>query len=165
MGEIKRSGLKKVFFYVKPSFVSCFCLSDLQRKQIVDWSLGIHKKIFFSFLSFFHPGNAYMTNSFPVFIPRKWTANKSHEWLYSIETNKKSFILPPYLIPFPQYPCIQICLVKVVLMLDSPRKQNTLLPLKFYLWFCCTCICTCISWHLIFLQKWANFCYIRGMHF
>lgn len=83
------AGLKKVFFYVKPSFVACFCLSDLQRKQIVDWSLGIHKKIFFSFLSFFHPGNAYTTNAFPVLISRKWTANKSHEWLYSIETNEK----------------------------------------------------------------------------
>ena len=93
MGEIKRSGLKKVF-YVKQSFVACFYLSDLQRKQIVDWSLGIHKKILFSFLSFFHPGNAYMTNSFPVFIPRKWTANKSHEWLYSIETNEKVSSFP-----------------------------------------------------------------------
>ena len=93
MGEIKRSGLSKVFFYVKPSFVACFCLSDLQRKQIVDWSLGIHKQIFFSFSSF-HPGNAYMTNSFPVFIPRKWTTNKSHEWLYSIETNEKVSSFP-----------------------------------------------------------------------
>ena len=156
MGEIKRSGLKKVFFYVKPSFVACFYLSDLQRKQIVDWSLGIHKKIFFSFLSFFHPGNAYMTNSFPVFIPRKWTANKSHEWLYSIETNEKFNSIPSVSL-HPNFFLWKLCWRSIHL--------DTLLPLKFYLWFCCLCICTCISWHLIFLQKWANFCYIRGLHF
>ena len=34
--KLNEAGLKKVFFYVKPSFVACFCLSDLQRKQIVD---------------------------------------------------------------------------------------------------------------------------------
>ena len=34
--KLNEAGFKKVFFYVKPSFVACFCLSDLQRKQIVD---------------------------------------------------------------------------------------------------------------------------------
>ena len=165
MGEIKRSGLKKVFFYVKPSFVACFYLSDLQRKQIVDWSLGIHKQIFFSFLSFFHPGNAYMTNSFPVFIPRKWTANKSHEWLYSIETNEKFRPSPlfnsiPSISLHPNFLVWKLCWCSIALESKTPYYH-----LNFIYDFAAHAYAHVYRDTSFFLQKWANFCYIRGLHF